>query len=158
MSRSKKQTWIAGDEFLVPLEDGSFGFGQVLAGPPLAMQNTAICAFFCQRVEGTSAGIIRTSNQVISALWVTRDLLDSGVWQVYAHSEPLDVRNFFPDVDERRAQGFIGTKIHGSGIARRLLNAYFCLAPWDAFAEPNYLDGLLLEPQMRPAGVILTKN
>lgn len=160
MNRIRKQKWTAGDEFAVPLEDGSFGLGQVLAGEPLAMRNSAICAFFNQRVEATSkAGhVTRKSDEVFSVLWVTRDLLDNGVWQVFANTKPLDVHKFFPDIDERRNNSFVGTKIYGSGIARRFLNAYFSLSPWDALAEPHYLDKLLLDPKMRPAGVIFTKS
>ena len=152
--------WAVGDEFVVPLDDGSFGRGQIIAAEPLTLMNSAICAFFEHRLTDVPADDtgFDKGNGVFSVLWVTRDLLDSGTWQVFAHTDPLDPRFYFPDLDQRRLDGFVGTKVYGSGIARRLVNAYFGLQPWDQFAEPDYLDRLLLVHGARPAQAVFAKG
>lgn len=160
MKRGAKQKLEVGDYFIVPLEDESYGCGQVLAMEPLTLKNAAICAFFSCRLRDASAESLVGGKvgRAISVLWVTRDLLDNGTWKVVGRGEALNPRIYFPDLDSRRAKGFVGTRIHGSGIARTFLNAYFGLCPWNDFADPNYLDKLLAEPALRPEGVILVKD
>ena len=127
---------------------------------PVTLKNAAICSFFGQRLLQMPQVNVELGVQgsAFSVLWVTRDLLDNGTWQVFTRTEPIDPHVYFPDLEQRRAGGFVGTKVYGSGNVRKLVNAYFGLFPWDGFAESDYLDKLLLSPDLRPTNVLLTKN
>jgi hypothetical protein len=150
---ARKQKWGAGDNFLVPLKDGTFGQGQVVIAAQNAM-NSAVCVFSGTRHHGQPE-ILDTPlpGNSISILFVTRDLLDSGRWQVRnneANFWAADQIHF----GELEGKGFVGAKIIGSGIVERLLSAFHGLEPWNDFHDPNYLDGLLLSRDRKPASVL----
>lgn len=155
MKRQKKRAWSVGDCFTVPLCDGSFSLGQVVGFEPDAM-NSAVCAFYAARFSNLDTAHCRGFNDelLVAVLFVTRDLLDSGDWGVCGHESPLDANRYF-DFDGLRAKGFIGLRIIGSGIVVDLMDAYFGLRSWDDFHDRNYLDGLLVSQEKRPANVIL---
>lgn len=159
MGRRQKQSWRTGDYFLIPLEDQTQGIGQVLSQEPGAMGKPAICAFFGRRLNSEALPLPNDlkADDVIAVQFVTVDLLNLGVWSVFAHGEPLNPTTYYPDLEERRSieGGFKGVWIRGSGIMRKLVNAYFALHPWDGFAEPDYLDTLLLSPSLKPAHILL---
>ena len=157
---ARMQEWAAGDYFCIPLKDGAFSLGQVIATEPMTMKNAPACAFFGRRFEAKpdKLAVEPTDAEIVSVLFVTRDLLDLGEWQVVAHSEPLDVRRYLPDIDQQKAKEWVGTKVYGSGVARKLMNAYFGLHPWDGFYVSHYLDGLLLSPDRKPASVRLKRD
>jgi hypothetical protein len=162
MARVRKQPWKAGDYFSIPLEDKSFGIGQVISREAGAMMKPPICAIFRRRsnFEPPIVPPDLSDDDVVAVLFVTPDLLDGGVWRVFSEGEPLDARTYFPDIEARRKRdgGFIGVDIVGSGIVRELLNAYFALSPWDNFYEPDFLDKLLVSPDRKPASVRLKSD
>ncbi|EAC6409610.1 hypothetical protein EMI97_07410 [Listeria monocytogenes] len=85
MTKRKKQVWGVGDLFSISLLDGSFCIGRVLGFEPDAL-NSAVCAFYAHRVnEIPEVEPILYENELISLLFVTRDLLDSGDWKVFFH-------------------------------------------------------------------------
>lgn len=151
MSKKRKQDWKAGDCFVIPLLDGGGLLGQVLAHEPRAM-NSVSCALFDQRV-GQSECPRPSMGRLFSILLVTRDSLDSGHWQVVA-TWPVEVpQEKFP-FEHSRSKGFIGAKIYGSGVVREFANAFCGLCPWDDWAKPDYLDGLLVSPEVKPKSLL----
>jgi hypothetical protein len=162
MARIRKQAWKAGDYFSIPLEDQSRGIGQVISRESGAITNPAICAIFRQRLDSEPRLPLPdlSEDDVIAALFVTPDLLDRGVWRVFAEGQPLDARTYFPDIEARRNRegGFVGVDIVGAGIVRELVNAYFGLSPWDDFHEPDFLDKLLVSADRKPASVRLKSD
>ncbi len=148
----KKQKWGIGDIFLVPLEDGTFSVGQVVAQDKEAL-NSVVCIFTMVRVEGADADISIDLDDVVSALFTTPDLLNSGDWLVVRNEEPIPVDKFF-DIKKLKSEGFLGVKVIGSEIVIKLMDACFGLYPWDGFYEPDYLDKLLLSPSNKPANVL----
>lgn len=155
MGRSRKQQWRSGDFFVIPLADDSYCIGQVVATEPLTLKNAPGCTFFNHRVKSIPADVpgVLNDGTLVAALYVTRDLLDSGVWRVFAHGNPPEVQSYFPNILALREAGFVGQRIHGSGIVRKLMNALNGLHPWDAFFEPDYLDKLLWSPDRKPSAV-----
>ncbi len=154
MAKRKKQKWGVGDIFLVPLADGTFSLGQVIGQEKEAL-NSAVCIFSATKVLSPedNAIINLDLDSVVSALFVTPDLLHSGDWPVVANSVSVPVEEYF-DMSALKAGGFVGTKIVGSGIVIKLMEACFGLYPWNGFFEPDYLDQLLLSPDKKPNGVI----
>lgn len=147
----KRQKWGPGDLFAVPLLDGSFLLGQVLAHEPQAM-NGVSCALFDQRFNNNNAPR-PAIDAIFSILLVTRDLLDRGVWQIVGNS-PIDVpRSAFP-FENLRPAGFVGATIRGSRIVNEFANAFCGLHPWDDWANPDYLDGLLISPAKKPKHLV----
>lgn len=61
--------------------------------------------------------------------FVTPDLIRSGKW--HAIQSDIVHDNSTQELDNAKSKDFIGTKIHGSGIIIRLLEACFGLFPWD---------------------------
>ena len=148
----KKQKWRIGDIFLVSLEDGTFSVGQVVAQDKEVL-NSVFCVFSMVRVKGSEAEISIDIDNVVSALFTTPDLLNSGDWLVVRNEEPIPVDKFF-DIKKLKSEGFLGAKVIGSGVVIKLMDACFGLYPWDDFYEPDYLDKLLLSPSKKPAKVI----
>lgn len=150
----KKVKWQAGDHFLVPLKDGSFGQGQVLCYEAQAM-NSAVCAFSCLRLEKIPAHLDAIPEKSLIAVhFVTRDLLDSGRWQIINNGPVIPWEKYL-DIQGLRSKGFIGAKIYGSANPESLLNAYHKLVLWNDYFDPEYLDKMLISPDRKPAGVLL---
>jgi len=57
-----------------------------------------------------------------------------------------------------RDRSWVGATIYGSGIAAQFLSAYHGLSPWDAMAEPDYFDKLLLPSVSRPIAAYAAKD
>lgn len=96
-----------------------------------------------------------SEDELISVLFVTRDLLDSGDWQVFSHCSDEFQLNKYIDLYSLRNEEFIGVSSIGSGIIIKLMKAYYKLGIWDNFYDPNYLDSLLISPDKKPKDVIL---
>lgn len=153
--RKNKQTqrWSAGDWFGIPLSDGSRLLGQVLSAEPVVL-NSVSCALFDQRFQDVAPP--PEVKCLFTALLTTRDLLDSGHWTVVG-AGPIDVpRDRYP-YESLRSSAFVGAKVIGSGNVAEFANAYCGLTPWDDWADPLYLDHLLISPDKKPA-VVVYKN
>lgn len=151
MGRSKKQPWKSGDCFLIPLKDGTFLVGQVLSAEPSVL-NSVGCALFDQRSDGQTLAQ-PSLKSLFSILLTTRDLLDAGEWKILA-AFPVEVpREKFP-FEALRSSGFVGAKVTGSANVAEFANAFCGLAPWDDWANPNYLDQLLLSPELKPKSLV----
>jgi hypothetical protein len=88
----------------------------------------------------------------------TRDLLDDGVWPVVGN-RPVAVPKKLFLWEHTRSSGWVGAKVIGSGIPNELLDAFRGLAPWDAYKDPAYLDGLLVSPAKKPTPrLVLSKQ
>jgi hypothetical protein len=150
----KRIVWKAGDNFVVPLADDTLAQGQVL-GYELHALDSAICAFSSRRFQTVppALGPIAEST-LIAVLFVTRDLLDRGRWPIVDNASVPSWQRFL-NVEGLRRKGFVGAKIYGSGIVADFLSAYHRLLPWNAYFDPNYLDELLLSPDLKPANLLL---
>lgn len=150
----RKIKWQSGDNFLVPLKDGSFGQGQVLSYEAQAM-NSVICAFSSKHFVDLQEQIDGISEaDLIAVQFVTRDLLDNGRWKV-VNNRPIIQWEKLIDIQAMRSKGFIGVSIQGSLIMANFLNAYHKLIPWNHYYDPDYFDKLLISPDHKPAGLLL---
>jgi hypothetical protein len=155
MTRKKKQAWGIGDIFCIPLADGTYSIGQVVGKEPEAL-NSAIGAFFSRRFDNCPAKLDSelSEDELLAVLFVTRDLLDSGVWKVFSHAEAFPIQKYV-SVSSLKAAGFVGVEIIGSGNVKLLMDAYYSLCPWNGFYEPDYLDQLLVSADKKPSSVLL---
>jgi hypothetical protein len=151
----KKQSWKIGDAFSVETEDGRNVLGQIVGQEPRAL-NSVTVVFFDFRFERgyqlTSCEGLQADN-IFSAVFTTRDLLDSGVWKIIGHF-PIDIPQELRPNESLRDKGFVGAKVIGSGVITEFLNAFYALRPWDDWKKPDYLDSLLVGPEKKPAGLI----
>lgn len=155
--RRRKQTWDIGDLFTIPLSDGTFCIGKVVGFEPKAL-NSAVCAFYAHRVNNipnSNVELELNDEELISVLFATRDLLDSGDWRVFSHCTDKFFLDKYINLSALRNNGFIGVKSIGSGLIIDLMNAYYILAPWNDYFDPNYLDSLLISPDKKPRNVML---
>jgi hypothetical protein len=152
--RKKKQKWDIGDVFVVPLEDGTYSSGQVISCEDSAM-GSVVCAFSSDKSETVRSAVDTNFGGIlIAVLFVTRDLLDSGKWQV-VDNRPIVSFEQYLNLSELRKKGFVGVKIVGSFNVTTLLNAFHKLIPWNNFHNPNYLDSLLVSSDRKPADILL---
>jgi hypothetical protein len=151
----RKQIWQPGDFFTVPLMDGTYTLGQVIKYEPRAM-NSALCTFYsrCFDLDSPKIEESPTDEEVVAVLFVTRDLLDSGVWHVFKKGVPMSIKAYV-NLEAMESADFIGVRIIGSGIVRQLMNAYNGLSPWNDFYDSNYLDKLLVSPDKKPLNVVM---
>jgi hypothetical protein len=155
MSKKKKQAFNNGDIFLVPLKNGEQVIGQVL---DMQMINVVRCAFFAEKY--TSDDIISlnvgSNKNLISLVAITKEQLEFGVWKVIGNKNvgiPLDQ---YPN-EQFRSNGWIGAKIYDAAILEDFLNAFYRLMPWDDWADPYYLDKLLVDKSKKPDNLLLVK-
>lgn len=153
MKRRKKQPFDVGDVICIPLEQTVSGLAQVVAIEPEAL-NSVVCAFFVTRLGDPPTKPLPdvTTQQILAVQFVSRDLLDSGVWIVAGNQPAVSVSRYV-DLPKMRQVRFVGTRVLGSAIAANFLRAYFGLAAWNRYHDPNYFDKLLASPSLKPANV-----
>lgn len=149
------QNWKEGDCFVLPLNDGSGLLGQVLAAEPFVL-NSVSCAFFDQRLRAPECPLPELS-RLFSTVLTTRDLLDSGQWKAVASYFVQVPREQFP-FESLRQNGFVGAKVVGSRNVGEFANAFCGLTIWDDWADPNYLDRLLISPDVKPQNLLYKKS
>ena len=155
MARNK-QDWQVGDTFMVPLADASFAAGHIVAREP-QMLNSVTCAFYEPRITDSSPSAVAaclTRERLIACLFTMPDPLFSGIWRIVGHQAPAIPARLLP-FEHKRGTGWIGARIIGSGNVTKFLNAFRGLAPWDGWADPQYLDRLLIHPSKKPTNVLL---
>jgi len=156
---SKRQKWKVGDLFKIPLADGTASLGHIVARDD-QMLNSVTCAFYDIKVPRTcppDAAPLPDDGALIACLFTTHDLLNRGVWVVIG-SAPVHLPREHLPYEDCRKRGWVGAKMHGSGIVRQFLDAYYRLAPWDDWADPAYLDRLLISPAKRPKDLVLVRR
>lgn len=93
----RKQAWNVGDVFIVPLKDGTVSVAQIIGREPDAL-NSVTCTFSARRAkaacEVTADGL--SSDDIIAILFCTRDLVDSGIWEVVGKGPVRVERRLFP--------------------------------------------------------------
>lgn len=155
---NKKRNWNVGDIFTVETSDGMHVVGQIV-GQERTVLNSVSVAFFDIRLQDPKEveEISIDPDLIFSMVFATRDLFDSGKWKVVANRQVAVEPNQLPNED-LRATGFVGAKVIGSGILEEFLEAFYALTPWDDWAEPDYLDRLLVAPSKKPARLIYKKQ
>lgn len=154
-----KQKWGVGSLFAVQTDDSLSVVGQIVGQEPEVL-NSASVAFFdkrYQRIEEIPSHSAPDPAEVFAILFVTRDLLDSGVWRVVGESKVVVPQVMLP-YEHLRESKFTGAKVYGSGIVNAFLNAFYGLALWDDWHDPNYLDRLLLTPDKKPLQRLVRKH
>jgi hypothetical protein len=150
-----QQQWSQGDVFLVTLQDRSSLVAQIV-GQERQVLNSVTCAFFDWRIKSSSeiAQISKMpTDKLFSLLFVTRDLLDAGIWAVVAHCS-IGVPTQMLPFENLRKGGFVGAKVFGAGNVIKFLNAFYALSPWNQMKDPNYFDKFLVSPEKKPAKLI----
>jgi hypothetical protein len=153
-----RQQWKVGDVFVMRTLDGKYAIGQIVGREPEVLNSVSV-ALFDQRVDRAEEAIDGdlSESRAFSILFSTRDLLDGGAWKVVGAC-PVEIPPARMPFEHVRVGGFVGAKVIGSGIVRQLVDAYFCLAPWDDWYDPQYLDKLLVSPDRLPQHRILIKR
>lgn len=146
--RKAVQSWNSGDCFGIPLLNGSSLLGQVLAWEPTVL-NSVSCALFDQTIQQGNRIPSPEISRLFSTVMTTRDLLDCGRWKIVGSCEIEVPRNQFP-FETLRPSGYIGAKVIGSRNIEEFANAFSGLSPWDDWADPHYLDQLLISPSVKP--------
>ena len=141
--RRKKQKWDNGSLFKIPLLDDSYVVGLVLEIVPEAL-NSFVGAFYNCRTSPDMDISIHNLNffNPDMVLFVTRDLLDMGVWSVIKDNVTnVKARNFL-NLAKLESTGFVGVEVIGSGIIIHAFNILNHLIS-NNFADPGELDSLL---------------
>lgn len=151
----RNQSWSIGDIFTVRLNNGQFVLGQIV-GREAKVLNSATVAFYDYRFdaedEAKKVGSLQRE-KAFSVVFSTRESLDSGDWHVVENRE-VGVSIEDMPYEHLRSSGYVGAKVVGSGILDEFLNAYYGLAPWDDWKDPQYLDRLLLSPSKKPSNLV----
>jgi len=158
-SREGEQTWAVGDVFALPLSDGSAIVGQIVGREASALNSVTIALFDvkCAADEVMARSRDLQLAQAFAILFVTRDLFDAGTWKVVG-SRAVVVPRAMQPYEHTRASGWVGAKITGSGIVNEFADAFYGLAPWDDWAQRDYLDGLLVDPSRKPHARLVYKH
>jgi Immunity protein 26 len=136
--RPKKQKWKVGDVFQIPLENGTYAFGQVV----WKSDTNPVCGLLDINKTDvpTLEEIIR--NPFISILSLTPNSLDNHSWKVFGS---MDVSVQKKDVPRK-----FKTTDFTSGILEELANAFYGVTPWNVSAEEDFFDQILLPTVKRP--------
>jgi len=153
--KASRQTWGSGDVFAIENTDGRYSVGQVLAAEPEALNAVSVAIFAARLAALTDVEELSLAvDDAISIVLTTPDQLKNGTWRIVARRPVAVPRERFP-FEHTRPSGFVGAKVYGSGIVTELTEAYVGLAPWDDWADPGYLDRLLVAPSKKPPRVTL---
>lgn len=145
--------------FTIPLNDGTFGLGQVIQPAPGALNSVFVCIFSYRLTEVTPATLPAvTRSHLLASHFTTPDLFKNRKWRVLQTAPHLLTNNELQELNAVNSRGFVGVKVIGSGILTSLLRAWHGLEPWDRWHDPNYLDKLLHPGQKRPANAVLSKS
>lgn len=150
--------WRKGTVFLIPLQDGTCGVGQIITDEVMGSPTVAIYSvrFPCSANEHDMTALVR--DQCIALITLLGlQALKKGKWR------PVGVREIALNSSQSenwkfRGANWVGSKLYSDTVVDALLNAFHGLEPWDDFADPEYLDKLLLPPATRPQGVKLIKS
>ena len=133
----KQQPWQAGDCFLVPLIDGSYGIGQVIGyryvqpylkeNPSWINTDYISCICFEAKVQNRAAALKLitklTKKNIIGATLDDRyrlDWIEPSYWEVFYHTKPLWTNLKFENFNR-----------HLAGV-EKFLNAFYALIAWDS--------------------------
>jgi hypothetical protein len=155
----KRKKWSVGDLFKVPLEDGTASLGHIV-GQERSMMNSVTCAFYATKVPDTcppDSPPAPTDDALIACVFTTHDLIRRGFWPIIGHVLPQLSQKYFP-YEDCREKGWVGATMHGSGIMREFVNAFYGLASWNGYFDPNYFDKLLIDPSKRPKDLLFVKK
>lgn len=153
----KKSPWGKGTVFLVPLQNGKCGVGQVITNEVMGSPTVAVFPVCLPCDCELSAVPALQEESCIALLTVFGRSLDRGIWRTLGQREVAMLSSRGVNWETRGSQ-WVGAEVFTSNIVEALLNAYHALEPWDDFADPEFLDKLLLPPHKRPAGVKLIKS
>src|SRR5260221_2808659 len=152
---AKKKKWNIGNLFAVPTSDGRYLAGQIIGREEDVLNSVTIALF--DEVRGSAEEIGSADlgeSRLFSAVFATRDLVDSGRWKIVGDRPVALPKKLFP-FEHARASGFVGAKVIGSAIINEFVNAYLGLVPWDDWKDPAYLDKLLISPTKKPSTILL---
>jgi len=123
----KKQKWQIGDYFGIPIEDDFLAVGQILG-----------------------------KYDWIGVVFITEESLDKGFWPIIQQGivNKNILKQYFPNIDLIEQGNIIGINTEGSAIIDDFIKAYFSLAPWDDWHDPEYLDKLLISLDKKPENLI----
>lgn len=138
-----------GDIFEISLENEERAFGQLLSVEPKALNSVGVALW----EPSTSCHIDVLKSPPIAVLLVTPDLLKKGSWPIIGNSSPVVPLQLRP-YEQFRSKAWVGVKIIGSGIIEEFMSACAGLQPWNEWANPHYLDGLLIPGAVRPARAV----
>lgn len=153
----KKANWGINDVFAIPLKDGQFAVGQVL---DLQMANIVRIAIYDEKLLTLNSIPIENLCQLkdlISLVACSREQLDYHVWKILGATEQLIPVSKFPN-EQYRIKGWIGSKHYDAAIIGDFVNAFYSLTPWDDWANPFYLDNLLVDKAKKPKNLLLIKR
>lgn len=141
----------AGDYFGIPLGNGEFVIGQILG------QYELVCGIPCliSNKKFTGSSVKLEENDIISALFVTELLLKRYFPIIQAGEVNKDILlKYFPNIENLIQGNTTGMVTHQTGVVEEFVKAYFGLAPWDDWYDPEYFDKLLVSSNKKPANPI----
>lgn len=153
----KKSQWGRGTIFLIPLQHGECGVGQVITNEVMGSPTVAVFPVSVSCESYLSEVLPLQESDCIALLTVFGRPLDRGLWRSLGQRDVI----LLSSRDENwktRGDQWVGATVFTSNMVEAFLNAYHGLEPWDDFADPEFLDKLLLPPHRRPPGVKLIKS
>jgi hypothetical protein len=136
-----------GDVFMVPLEDGTFGVGQVLI--PQGFLGSMLTAFFalrCSERPQDVASLDLSPSVLLCCQLVMRDDFVRGLWPRVGRRTPAIPVEYFPlgwDINDST----VGALAYSSGLFPMFLSAYHGLRPW---LEPTWHHSRIYDELLLP--------
>ena len=151
MGRRKRVKWENGSVFAVPLEDESFGLVQAIDH---WMPHWIYSVIFNLRFDSIPEEVPDFDrNNMISLMAISDDEFDFGEWPLVGSRDCLVKKKEFSN-EKFKNKGYVGGKSYEGGVVVQFLSAYHKISPWDCYYKADYLDDLLLSPDMKPDDLI----
>ncbi|MBY6286469.1 hypothetical protein K6121_08890 [Neisseria subflava] len=154
----KKQKWQVGDYFGIPVEDDFLlAVGQILGKYDWI---GVACLITKMKISSKNLPLYEDikidKNDIIAAIFITEESLDKGFWPIIQQGivNKNILKQYFPNIDLIEQGNIIGINTEDSAIIDDFIKAYFSLAPWDDWHDPEYLDKLLISPDKKPENLI----
>lgn len=151
IKKTKKSNFQIGDVYAIPLIDGSWTLGQICFLLEVEGYYSISMAFFNYKfisIESLNEQIDTLDLSCpFTAFTITGETIKKKIWILIAH-KMVHYVNFCVEYKKKNSWGWI------DGIEREMnwiLEMYFGIYPWDAFADKKYMDKLLLPMHEKPS-------
>lgn len=139
--RRKRQSWDAGDVFVIAIGEGLYATGQVVASEIEMLASVSVLLFAGAQTVDAWEAHQPSSKTVLAAVFATRDSLDWGPWKVVGRAPVILSDAARVNLEQARIRG--GT-IFGSANVEEFCRVALGLSPTRNFKDPLYLRKLLL--------------
>ncbi|MEK4069920.1 Imm26 family immunity protein [Peribacillus sp. FSL R5-0717] len=149
--RPKKQKWVVGGIFFIPLSNSSYSFGQIIKKNELGLPIGCLFELVSNEIEEIDNIINKT---VVSILPISSESLDNHTWKIIGNKNAIVQ---FEEVIKGQPKNYvrrITRKTYSDSSLKELAEALNGIRPWNENVDGNYFDKMLVPSYQKPDNLL----